>query len=455
MNTTLPEWAQLEGLSINERYVAGRCLATFETGAQYECLVGGSPDPARLVRMVALDQANGQQRLSSWQSAQHLDHANLIRIFEAGTAKRDGTQVGYCVTEAPDESLDGGLAERALEPAEALQVVEAIARGLQYLHAHDYVHRTVEPANIFAIGEQIKLSADAVPASATSSFASASGEAFQAPEVGTAGYSAASDMWSLGITIFQALTREFPPANNFFRISSLPAPFPTVLLHCLEPDPAQRWSAQDVLQNIATSNASTIAPEAQQPPARPVQPSNVPLQPAVAVDSPATLLPAYERRRYVLDETPTRPWARYLTIAAAVLFIGLVWFLFRKKPDSVQTQPLPPPTDQPVASKPLAHTEQPIQHAPAIAAATPPPATGNWRVVAFTFNRATDAAHKAATVNARTPGLRAEVFSPEKGRSPYLVSLGGWMTVEEAKRLRVKAISLGLPHDTYAQNFHH
>jgi hypothetical protein len=74
-------------------------------------------------------------------------------------------------------------------------------------------------------------------------------------------------------------------------------------------------------------------------------------------------------------------------------------------------------------------------------------------VVAFTYRRESDAAAKVKAINAKKPELKPEVFAPNPGRSPYLVSLGGQMTVDDSKQFRRKAISLGMPRDTYAQNF--
>jgi hypothetical protein len=73
-------------------------------------------------------------------------------------------------------------------------------------------------------------------------------------------------------------------------------------------------------------------------------------------------------------------------------------------------------------------------------------------VIAFTFVRENDAAQRAAAINKTHPDLHAEVFSPQPDR--FLVTLGSWMPVQDAKRLRQQAIAQGLPHDTYFQNFH-
>ena len=91
--------------------------------------------------------------------------------------------------------------------------------------------------------------------------------------------------------------------------------------------------------------------------------------------------------------------------------------------------------------------------APSPVAASPAPVaqTKAWRVIAFTYSTRAAAEKKAHTINRRHPGLRAEVFVPQKGR--YLVSVGGRMTREDALRLERRTQGRALPRDTYARNF--
>ena len=71
----------------------------------------------------------------------------------------------------------------------------------------------------------------------------------------------------------------------------------------------------------------------------------------------------------------------------------------------------------------------------------------------FTYMREADAERKAQSLNERHPNLDAKVFSPNGQGSPYLVTVGGQMTREEAAHLRQRVIGLGLPHDSYIQNY--
>jgi eukaryotic-like serine/threonine-protein kinase len=63
------------------------------------------------------------------------------------------------------------------------------------------------------------------------------------------------------------------------------------------------------------------------------------------------------------------------------------------------------------------------------------------------------AADMVAKVTEKHSDLGAEVFSPPGKAEVYLVTLGGAMDREDAMKMRDKARSLGLPPDTYAQNF--
>ncbi|MCU1320063.1 MAG: Serine/threonine kinase, partial [Edaphobacter sp.] len=52
----------------------------------------------------------------------------------------------------------------------------------------------------------------------------------------------------------------------------------------------------------------------------------------------------------------------------------------------------------------------------------------------------------------RDAALHPEVFTPN-GRAPYLVTVGGPMSREEAAAFKKKARAAGLPRDTYTQNY--
>jgi hypothetical protein len=81
-----------------------------------------------------------------------------------------------------------------------------------------------------------------------------------------------------------------------------------------------------------------------------------------------------------------------------------------------------------------------------------PGSRADWRVIPFTYNRKADAEKKASDIAHSHPELQAAVFTPS-GHAPYLVTIGGFMDRDAAFALARRARSLGLPHDTYAQNY--
>jgi hypothetical protein len=72
--------------------------------------------------------------------------------------------------------------------------------------------------------------------------------------------------------------------------------------------------------------------------------------------------------------------------------------------------------------------------------------------VAFTYNRKDQAQKKALMLAHKYPGVQASVLSPT-GRAPWLVTIGGALDRGAAYTLARKARSMGLPRDTYAQNY--
>lgn len=440
-------WPQLQGRIVGDGYRLVRYLDGTETSGRFEAKLDepesrNAPAGRAMVQLFALTPRQAKERLELWRTFQLLNRPELLKILASGTADWPDLHFDYLVTELPDESLAGVLQDRPLDEEEARQVLESVAAALVLMHDRQCVHASVQPANIYAVGDAIKLSVATVQHPGASDILAEPSD-YQAPEVSSFAFSPASDSWSLGVTLFQTLTRELPGDDALERAATMHAPFSEVLKHTLEPIAAKRWTARQILDSLS-------APAPERPPILEAAP------PAGGVD---------------LARPKGRPVSPY-AIAALVLFVAFLWLIFghRRTPRPATFPAAPVPAVQPavpaangpglrLAPGPSATstTHVPIlskENVPARPAPAPALASGpvNWRVIAFTYNRESDAAHKAAAVNKAHPGLHAEVFSPQPGR--FLVSLGGWMPMNEAKHLRQEAISAGLPPDTYFQNFH-
>ncbi len=113
--------------------------------------------------------------------------------------------------------------------------------------------------------------------------------------------------------------------------------------------------------------------------------------------------------------------------------------------------PTPPQERQPAATE-RARAGGLKPEVPSLTEAGAPSPAAQWRVVAFTYNHEQQAAEKVHAIAAKHPNLKPEVYSA-RGRAPYLVTLGGWMTREQAASVRSRARSDGLPLDVYMQNY--
>jgi hypothetical protein len=121
-------------------------------------------------------------------------------------------------------------------------------------------------------------------------------------------------------------------------------------------------------------------------------------------------------------------------------------------------------TQAAVVSQPAAQSAQQISASPAprpaaadsprVNSAASAGSRADWRVIPFTYNRRTDAEKKVSSLAHSNPELQPAVFTPS-GHAPYLVSIGGLMNRDAAYALARRSRSLGLPHDTYAQNYTH
>jgi hypothetical protein len=92
-------------------------------------------------------------------------------------------------------------------------------------------------------------------------------------------------------------------------------------------------------------------------------------------------------------------------------------------------------------------------HATTPTAARSPGARTVWRVVAYTYNQQDRAQKKVDEIARQHSDLQVSVFAPHGNRAPYFVTIGGPMDRDHAFEVRDQARRMGLPSDTYAQNF--
>ena len=150
------------------------------------------------------------------QSAAALSHPNIVSIFDRGESE-DGTY--YIAMEyLPGGTLKDRILKRGALPAyTAAAVALQMAEALRAAHERDVIHRDIKPHNILVTGSgDVKVTDFGIARAASSSTMTRTGHI-----LGTAHYISpeqamgehvgpASDLYSLGIVLYEMLTGELP-----------------------------------------------------------------------------------------------------------------------------------------------------------------------------------------------------------------------------------------------------
>lgn len=320
-------WSQWEGQVIDGRFELKQCLAASGQRAVYLTQIcsrdRSGPEPIPLaIKLIAADPAHAARQLSRWRLAQILSHPNLLRVFDAGRCRLGSDELIFGVLEYADENLAQIIPQRPLTVEEARQMLEPTLEALAYLHEQGLVHGALKPANVMAMVDAIKLASDWIsPAEETVSDPRILGP-YDAPETASGNRSPASDVWSLGMVLSEALTQRLPSWNGRHADSNgdprlpadLPAPFAEIVRGCLRRDVSRRPTVAEIgtllygdAPRPAPAPVIVVAQSAAVSIASPVSHTAVAIAALPAVQEPATRTPE--------APAPTKPTASEVTPA--------------------------------------------------------------------------------------------------------------------------------------------
>ena len=433
-------WNDYEGKTIAGSYPLAKLLRPEGRSAFFTTFNGTGT--AAVIRL--LESLNDEREiLTRWRIVTEINQPHLLTMKSCGEDTVDGTPLLYAVLETTDANLADVLADRTLSVEETMQVATSLVPALQALHERNLVHEHIEPANVLAAGEIIKLRSDCirdVPAG------------FEAYEAKT------RDVHDLAVLLLQVRTmrKQLRDGDN----SLLPAPLADIVRNGI----TGSWGLDEIAAALklppnsaapsrkpaVAQPASATAPVAKATTAATTTPVTAPT-PLKKQQSPTAISPASP-----VDVKKIAIWASVAVAVIAIFFLVSHYAsntssaapaaAIAQPANSPNTVVVPAtPVTKPSATEPSSQTAA-SQTAPSRAART------DWRVIAYTYNHEAQAQSKANAIAAAHPMLHPEVFSPN-GQPPYLVSLGGAMSREQAVALRQQARTAGLAGDTYIQNF--
>jgi TonB family protein len=413
LSTSRPEasgpsdaWRRWEGLAADgfplQRYLGGtEHSGVFLTVMKWP---GGDSKEAA-IKLISAGDVDAEKQLRQWKAAGELEHPNLLRIFASGRCELAGLALLYVVMEHAEENLAQILPERALTGEETRGMLPPVLGALRYVQDQGLVHGRIQPSNILAAGDQVKLSSDSLSAPEKRKSA---GNAYSAPESATGATSTAADVWQLGVTISEVLTQRLPrfdlQANKQATLpEGIAPPFREIIENCLRTDPAKRWTVGQIADRLEGRPTKAVQKAIRQ-------------EPVIAVSTP---LAEKDKKR------PTN-WPYAIALVAAVLIA--IFLIARPRPEADKASQAPaqnstpsagPSTNSAATSAPPKSSAQPAfspePSAPVPSAATPgaPPPDSDGRVIERVLPRITPGALHSVTGRIK---IQVKVKVDETGR---------------------------------------
>ena len=361
-------WTQWEGHVVNGEVHLKKYLGESSRSGVFLTHRRGRELDQATIKLIPANTAGNGHHLSSWSLAEGLSHPHLIRLIEKGRCQLGPQELLFVVMEYAEETLAEVLPERALSRNEVLALLEPTLDVLSYLHGRGIVHGHLKPANVLASGNKLKISSDGLSTPEAAPPPPAKLDAYDPPERASGTISPAADVWSLGMTLAEALTQRVPvwhDQEDPVVSADLPAPLFEIVRGCLRHDPQGRLTLADIRARLHPSPSLPQRPQAATPsqaastPAKPAstpsQPTSISSRPALTPSRPAGIpRPGLTNQSLIVQ-------GAIAVLTLTVLFggLGLLWH----QPDSRQDRTAASPVKKPEPKPPAHLTATPGQQA--------------------------------------------------------------------------------------------
>jgi serine/threonine protein kinase/DNA-binding CsgD family transcriptional regulator len=266
------------GTRLNNRYEVRSHLGDGSTATVYktfDTMLGR--DVALKVLLPHVRDTTAQRFFQEAKAAAHLNHPNIMSIFDIG---EDNGRHFLVVEFVEGDSLSHYIPS---SPEVVIELGTQIALALEYAHNNDIIHRDIKPANIKVTPEgQVKIMDLGLARPRAGKRVTAPGmvigtPAYISPEQAQGhNLDSRTDIYSLGIVLYEMLTGELPfnaddittlllqhvqqaPEPPSKIVVDLPLALETVVLKVLEKNPNRRFQSMEALARALRASLPTTA----------------------------------------------------------------------------------------------------------------------------------------------------------------------------------------------------
>jgi serine/threonine protein kinase len=357
--TEIEIWTKWESQIVNGLFPLRRFLGRSNHSVVFLTEFRAQNLPKAAIKLVPADPAVDESQLARWQRIAALSHPHLIRILDSGRCMLGGHPFLFVVMEYAEQTLAQILPHRPLTPDEVREMLIPTLDALAYLHRKNLVQGQLKPVNFLVVNDQLKLASDTIRSAGDPAGVSAKPSVYDPPEAKSSPMEAAGDVWSLGITLVEALTQ-----NPAAALGASSHPLTGVVRRCLTPNPAGRPAISDLQAQFSPASAA-LAPSA---PASAALASAAPASAAPASAAPASAVSRLPADMKVPGKPAPAASASKLRLLVPAIAVGVIVLVaiwagmrpFRSHPNSL------PPTSSTAQSSsqpsvaPAAASQSPV-----------------------------------------------------------------------------------------------
>ena len=231
-------------------------------------------DKKYVIKQVIMDGMTDQEKRETFNEAsilKRLDHPNIIKFKEVFMQRKPKEALNIVTEYADGGDLEQKIEAQKKKPFPETQIIDyftQICLALQHLHKKNIIHRDLKGGNVFLMQSGlVKLGdfgiAKGLKTSTEKARTTVGTPYYLSPEIiNNKPYDTKSDIWSLGILLYQMMTLKMPFSAQSLPLLSIKinrgvySPPPSVysaelrdiLKRCLTQDPEKRPSINEILQ---------------------------------------------------------------------------------------------------------------------------------------------------------------------------------------------------------------